>query len=129
MTTITKQLINQILEHFPNCIECDATYFHAPGCRHGFGLDATELIKRLNERAAQLPPLPVEMSINCHCGMPAVGTRWVAYHGMRGIITAEPRCLNHSEESEPEQRPCGFTPGVVTRSTFDIQDIVMGVQQ
>jgi len=29
------------------CIECGATYFHKPGCRHGLGLSAEELERRL----------------------------------------------------------------------------------
>jgi hypothetical protein len=37
-------------KNIEQCIECGATYFHAPGCKHGFGLSAEQIQERLKKR-------------------------------------------------------------------------------
>lgn len=45
------------------CLECGATYFHVPGCRHGLGLSPEQLRERLEAveqlRAVDASPVSV----------------------------------------------------------------------
>lgn len=122
---LTKEIIIQVVEsqETHGCIECGAKYFHIPECRHGIGLPADELVRRIQKRFAELNPVTVHQ---CHfCGGTATGTLWVTYHRSWGVVIAQPACNGcQGSYSDPDGRDFGFIPGVVTNSTLKIENIL-----
>lgn len=122
---VTQEMIIKVVEsqETHGCIVCGAKYFHTPVCRHGIGLPADELVRRIQERFVKLQPVTVHQ---CgFCGGTPTGTLWVTYHRSLGVVTARPACdACQSSYTDPDGRDFGFIPGITTKSLLEVENIL-----
>lgn len=127
MNKLSRETIIQVLgqQETQGCIECGAKYFHVSNCRHGFGLETDELMRRIGERAAKLPSLEVHQC--SFCGGTPQGTIWVVYHRSKSVISAQPSCESCSIGFVADDaRESGFLPGIITNYTLQVEQEIAG---